>query len=184
MHCSMTHPPSHERILYVAAARVYADAFRAAFVDPEGARRRFRDAVDWDQPQALRLLRDQPEEFGTRRHRAPTGAAHDPALIYWTMRCRRPRALLYRIADEIRAEARRRERIAAPTSTAPEAAALPMMRAARLIAALRRRRDRDQIIPGACLPPLHRQVEAMLPDDMRELVQQAFRMSTAESGVA
>jgi hypothetical protein len=101
--------PTRERALYVAAARVYADAFRAVYIDPEGARRRFRMAADWDPERALAALLLHPNEYGPRRLRAFASAVHDPALIYWTQRERRPRAVLFRVAELLYAEAERRD---------------------------------------------------------------------------
>lgn len=102
--------PTRERALYVAAARTYTHAFRMTFVDPERARRRFRLGVECrGQGETLKRLVLYPEDFGTRCARRFGSDAADPAFIYWTYRDRRPRALMRRIAWEIKAEAARRD---------------------------------------------------------------------------
>ena len=100
--------PTRERALYVAAARVYVDTFRAVFVDPTTARRRFRLAADWDPAHALAALLLHPDEYGTRCVRMFASAAREPAFIYWTMRDRRPRAVLMRIVELLYTEAGKR----------------------------------------------------------------------------
>lgn len=100
--------PTRERALYVAAARIYADAFRDVFIDPEAARRRFRRASELDEERARASLLLRPDEFGPRRLRALASAVHAPAFIYWTLRERRPRALLFRIEALLWAEAAHR----------------------------------------------------------------------------
>lgn len=101
--------PTRERRLYVASARVYADAFRAAYTAHLAARRGFRRAVaSSGHDEAFAALWRSPDAFGSP---APGAAAvvRDPAFIYWTQRERRPRALLIRAADAIRREVRHRE---------------------------------------------------------------------------
>lgn len=100
--------PTRERALYVTAARVYADAFRAVFVDPTTARRRFRRAAEWDQGGALAALLLHPDEYGPRCVRRFASAVRDPAFVYWTMRDRRPRAVLMRIVELLYTEAGKR----------------------------------------------------------------------------
>lgn len=103
--------PTRERALYVAAARVYVDTFRAVFVDPTTARRRFRRAADWDPAHALAALLLHPEDYGTRCVRMFASAAREPAFIYWTMRERRPRAVLMRIVELLHLEAEKRAHV-------------------------------------------------------------------------
>jgi hypothetical protein len=100
--------PTRERALYVTAARVYVDAFRAVFVDPTTARRRFRRAAEWDQGGALAALLLHPDEYGPRCVRRFASAVRDPAFVYWTMRDRRPRAVLMRIVELLYTEAGKR----------------------------------------------------------------------------
>ncbi|HVH12568.1 MAG TPA: hypothetical protein VM759_05935, partial [Longimicrobium sp.] len=100
--------PTRERVLYLTAAQVYADAFRAVFVDPATARRRFRFAAERDQGSALSVLLLHPDVFGPRCVRRFASEAHDPAFIYFTLRDRRPRVFLMRIAELLHTEAGRR----------------------------------------------------------------------------
>lgn len=103
--------PTRERALYVTAARVYVDTFRAVFVDPTTARRRFRRAAEFDQADALAALLLHPDEYGPRCVRRFASAARDPAFIYWTMRDRRPRVFLMRIVELLYLEAEKRTHI-------------------------------------------------------------------------
>lgn len=106
----MTRPPTpapsatRERRLYGAAAKAYAAAFRALYLFPLVSRREFRLSALWngDGP-ALARLADTPAELGPPRKSwdDPSAPAHDAALIYWTMRNRRPRALLIEAATAI-----------------------------------------------------------------------------------
>jgi hypothetical protein len=101
--------PTRERRLYLASARMYADTFRSVFAYPLEARRIFRRAVlEVNQGAAIAALYRSPDSFGPRVPRRFASAAIDPAFIYWTHRDRRPRAILFRIAGELIAEARSR----------------------------------------------------------------------------
>jgi hypothetical protein len=95
---------TRERRLYGAAAKAYAAAFRALYLFPLVSRREFRLSALWngDGP-ALARLADTPDALGPPRKSwdDPSGPAHDAALIYWTMRNRRPRALLIEAATAI-----------------------------------------------------------------------------------
>ncbi|HEX8394240.1 MAG TPA: hypothetical protein VF665_17990 [Longimicrobium sp.] len=135
--------PTRERALYVAAARVYANAFRATFVDPVRARRLFREAVEWNtQDGALKMLALYPDEFGPRMARRFASAVRDPAFIYWTQRERRPRLLLIKAAEALYAEDRRRAHIARREDAAKEVQTLA---AALQDTHARRRRQRDAV---------------------------------------
>jgi hypothetical protein len=99
--------PTREQRLYLASAREYTLAFRAVYVRPLAARRAFRIFVAGNSDEeALSKLGFTPEHFG-ECYPAVTAAA-DPALIYWTQRERRPRALLIEAATEIYTELRSR----------------------------------------------------------------------------
>jgi hypothetical protein len=94
--------PTRERRLYVASAREYALAFRAVYVRPLAARRAFRIFVAGKgDEEALSQLGFAPEHFGECY---PSVTPADPALIYWTQRERRPRALLIEAATSIYTE--------------------------------------------------------------------------------
>ena len=103
--------PTRERALYVTAARVYVEAFRAVFVDPTTARRRFRRAAEWNESDALAALLLHPDYYGPRCVRQFASAVRDPAFIYWTQRERRPRAVLMRIVELLYVEAAKRRHV-------------------------------------------------------------------------
>jgi hypothetical protein len=103
--------PTRERALYVTAARVYVDAFRAVFVDPTTARRRFRRAAEWSESDALAALLLHPDYYGPRCARQFASAVRDPAFVYWTQRERRPRAVLMRIVELLYGEAAKRAHV-------------------------------------------------------------------------
>jgi hypothetical protein len=104
---------------------MYADTFRSVFAYPLEARRAFREAVLWSgQQAAISALYRAPDSFGPRVPRRFASAAIDPALIYWTHRDRRPRAVLFRIAGELVAEARSRNHAARTREVRAEAVRL------------------------------------------------------------
>jgi hypothetical protein len=66
------------------------------------------------------------------------------------------------------------------TTTEPPSGALA--EAGRLLAILCRRRDVDEPPKGKGPPPIYKQIAAMLPDPMAELIDEAFKLAKKESG--
>jgi len=98
--------------MYVAAARTFRAAFRGLYLFPLHSRRHFRTSCDFhDDNDALSQLSYYPTLFGPCHadEDADSGPAYDAALVYFTMRGRRPRALLMEVARAIRSELERRE---------------------------------------------------------------------------
>ena len=101
--------PTRERRIYLASARAFAAAFRAAFADPLDARRAFRACVEWhSDDEAVARLRFDPDAFGASAPNGVPAVAADPAFLYWTQRARRPRVLLIEVAAALWTEFERR----------------------------------------------------------------------------
>jgi hypothetical protein len=123
----MTRHTTRERRMYVAAARLYAAAFRTLYLFPLHSRHDFRIGADFDDDDALGRLSWFPAAYGPCHEGddADGNAAYGSALIYWTMRRRRPRVLLWEAARAIRSELERRagaERLSAVQGEAHRAA--------------------------------------------------------------
>lgn len=105
--------PTRERRIYLASARAFAAAFRAAFADPLDARRAFRACVEWhSDDEAVARLRFDPDAFGASAPGGVPAVAADPAFLYWTQRARRPRVLLIEVAAALWTEFERRAQAA------------------------------------------------------------------------
>lgn len=108
-------PPRHttrERRMYVAAAQLFRAAFRDLYLFPLHSRRRFRTSCDFhDDDDTIRQLSYYPTLFGPCHagEDADSTPAHAAALVYFTMRRRRPRVLLMEVARAIRSELERRD---------------------------------------------------------------------------
>jgi hypothetical protein len=98
---------TRERRMYVSAARTFRAAFHDLYLFPLHSRRDFRTSCDFhDDNDALSQLSYHPTLFGPCHagENAYSTPAYDAALIYFTMRGRRPRVLLMEVARAIRSE--------------------------------------------------------------------------------
>jgi hypothetical protein len=101
--------PTRERQTYLAAARLYRDAFRIVFPHPLATRRTFRGRVGRAGFEtAAEELAAEHEKADALSPRVPE-ATRAAAFLYWSNRARRPRRYLVAIAEAIRTEVRARE---------------------------------------------------------------------------